>query len=554
MRAAFSLLIFLPAIALADQATGAHGAVATASADASQAALDVLKRGGTAADAAVAATLVLAVTEPQSCGIGGGGFALIYDAKKKEIRALDFRERAPVLAHQKLYTRDGKVQPELAQTGALAVGTPGEIAGLYALHQKYGKRPMGELFDDAIRLASKGFAVSSRLGGAFDYRAEQLAHFDATKNAWSKGGKWPQTGDKWVQPDLAKSLKLIQSKGEPAFYKGDLAKKLVTTVTNYGGVLALTDLAEYQVRWLDPVSTTYRGYQVYSMPPPSSGGVVLAELLNMMEQIDVAKNGYRSAETIHVAIEAMRRAYADRASYLGDPQFVSVPVAGLMSKDYAKQLFATIKAGASTSADVKPGHPQGASEPTHTTHLSIVDAEGNAVVLTTTVNGPFGSSLVADGTGIMLNNEMDDFAIAPGVANQFGLVGSDANAVNPRKTPLSSMTPTLILKDGHLVYGIGSPGGPTIITTAFWMALALLDYHTDLATAVAMPRIHEQWQPDKVMVERFGLDVATTKALTDMGYTLEASPPWGNAQAIGIVDGKRVSASDPRGEGRALAY
>ena len=555
MRAVFSALIFRPALALADQASGAHGAVATASPEASQAALDVLKHGGTAADAAIAATLVLAVTEPQSSGLGGGGFALIYDAKKKEIRALDFRERAPVLAHQKLYTRDGKVQPELAQTGALAVGTPGEIAGLYALHQKYGKRPMGELFDEAIRLASKGFAVSSRLGGAFEYRAGELAHFDSTKSAWMKNGKLPQSGDKWLQPDLAKALKLIQQKGEQAFYKGDLAKKIATTVTNYGGVLALTDLAEYQVRWLDAVSTTYRGYQIYSMPPPSSGGVVLGEMLNVMEQVDVAKLGYRSPETIHYAIEAMRRAYADRAAYLGDPQFVSVPVAGLMNKEYAKQMFTGIKPqAASTSAEVKPGRPEGATEPTHTTHLSVVDGEGNAVVLTTTVNGPFGSSLVADGTGIMLNNEMDDFAIAPGVANQFGLIGGDANAVNPRKTPLSSMTPTLILKDGQLRYGLGSPGGPTIITTAFWMVLGLLDYHTDLATAVAMPRVHQQWQPDKVLVERFGLDVTTAKALEAMGYALDYSPTWGNAQAVGIVEGKRVSASDPRGEGRALAY
>ncbi len=557
MAVRFSFLILLlPVLAHADQASGKHGAVATASVEATEAAIEVLRKGGTAADAAMCAALVLAVVEPQSSGIGGGGFALVYDAKHKDSKVLDFRERAPVLAAQKLYTRDGQFQPELAQTGALAVGVPGEIAGLFALQKKYGKRPVAELFDEAIRLATKGTLVSSRLGNAFEIRANALAKFDTTKAAWQKNGKWPETGDRFLQPDLAKTLKLLQQKGPSAFYKGDIAKKIATTVTNYGGVLAQVDLQDYEVKWSDPVTFKYRGYDLYSLPPPSSGGVHLGELLGIMEQLDVAKLGYHSPQVLHYAIEAMRRVYADRATYMGDPAFVSVPVQGLLSKEYTHGLFAGIDPKKATSSDqIKAGRPEGSSEPTHTTHLSVVDQDGNVVLITTTVNGPLGSALVADGTGILLNNEMDDFAIAPGAANQFGLVGGDANSIAPKKTPLSSIAPTLIFKDGKFIYGLGTPGGSTIITQLFWMVLDLLDFQSDIGAAVAAPRLHEQWQPDRVMVERFGFDAPTIGALQSMGQQIEWRDAWGNAQAVGVLpNGKRTAASDPRGEGAARAY
>lgn len=554
-----AVLLLGGSVAYGDSVQAPKVGVATASVDASRAAISVMKKGGNAIDGAVAAALALSVAEPQSSGIGGGGFALIYDAKKREVRCLDFRERAPVGAHSKMYYRDDKVAPELATTGALAVGVPGQIAGLHELHKKYGKRPIAEVYGPAIELAQKGVTVSGRLGQAFAGEAATLSRFDSTRGAWTnKSGRYPVTGETWVQSDLAKTLKTLRDKGPDAFYRGDIGKRIIRSVIDNGGVLSGTDLADYSVRWLEPVTVNYRGHKIVSMPPPSSGGVHIAQMLNMLENADLKTLGYRSPQMLHLVIESMRRAFADRAKHLGDPAFTAVPVAGLIDKKYAKSLFDTIVlTRASSAASVKAGEPQKfVKEHTETTHLSIIDEEGNAVVLTTTVNGLFGAALVAGDTGILLNNEMDDFAIAPGVANQFGLVGSEANAVAPRKTPLSSMSPTLVFgKDGALRFALGSPGGPTIITTVLWSLINLIDFDADLYAAISAPRVHQQWLPDVVMVESLGLDHATVQGLNALGHKLSFSSPWGNAQAVGILpDGQRVSASDPRGNGAALGY
>ncbi|MCC6810273.1 MAG: gamma-glutamyltransferase [Deltaproteobacteria bacterium] len=557
MRAPLICIVFFVTFdAHAGQLVASKVAVATANRDASEAAVEILRSGGNAFDAAVTAALVLSVAEPQSSGIGGGGFATIYDARMKQVRCLDFRERAPILSHRDLYVREGKAQPQLSQTGALAVGVPGQIAGLIELHKKYGKKPLAQLFDPAVKLAQTGVTVSARLGSAFLSEAETLARFESTKSAWTKNNRFPETGGKWLQPDLAKTLKAIQAGGLNAFYKGDIARRIVDTVVQNGGILALVDLAEYEVKWREPVMTSYRGYSVFSQPPPSSGGVHLVELLNMLETKDPKALGFHSPAMIHFAVEAMRRVYADRATFLGDPGFTFVPVAGLVSKDYAKSLLASIDMkSASKSEAVNAGKPDAFAEHKETTHFSIIDADGNAVAITTTVNGPFGSALVASGTGVLLNNQMDDFAIAPGVPNLYGLVGSEANSVAPRKTPLSSMTPTIVLKDDKVRWALGSPGGSTIITTVFWALVHLIDFDADVWSAIALPRVHEQWRPDHVSIERFGLDGLTQKALKDLGHTLKIDDDWGNAQIVGALpDGRRVGASDPRGDGSALGY
>ncbi len=542
----------------AGEVNTAKAVVATASRDASEAAVEVLRAGGNAFDAAVAAALVLGVSEPQSSGLGGGGFATVYDAKTKQVRCLDFRERAPILAHRDLYLREGVPRPELAQVGALAVGVPGQVAGLFELHKKYGRRPFASLVEPAIKLATAGVVVSAGLGKAFAQRAD-LLRFESTKAAWAqKNGALPQTGEVWKQPDLVRTLRAIQSGGASGFYRGEVARKIVEAVVHEGGILSLVDLSEYQVKWREPVTTKYRGYDVFSMPPPSSGGVHLVQMLNMLEPRDVKALGYHSPQLLHAMIEVMRRAYADRATFLGDPGFVAVPVQGLISKEYAKQLNATIDPKVASRSDrVAAGKPDAfvAKESKETTHFSIIDGEGNAIALTTTINGSFGSGVVALGTGVLLNNEMDDFAIAPGVPNTWGLVGSDANAVAPRKTPLSSMTPTIVLKDGALRFALGSPGGATIITTVLSALVHLIDFDASVFAAVSLPRVHMQWKPDEVAIERFGLDSATLKALADLGHRTKLSEPWGNAQIVGVTpEGRRVGASDPRGDGSALGF
>jgi len=549
-------LVCISFAAEAGELIASKAVVATANHDATEAALEVLRAGGNAFDAAVTAALVLGVSEPQSSGLGGGGFATIYDAKTKQVRCLDFRERAPILAHRDLYIREGVAKPELSQTGALSVAVPGQAAGLFELHKKYGKKPFASLVDPAVKLAQNGVRVSAHLSAAFTRYSETLARFESTKSAWAKGGKFPETGAKWVQPELAKTLKRYGAQGPNGFYKGEVARKITEGVVAQGGILSLLDMAEYQVKWREPVTTKYRSYDVFSMPPPSSGGVHLAEMLNMLETRDVKTLGYHSPVLLHFLIETMRRAYADRATYLGDPGFVAVPVQGLVSKEYAKQLSASIDPKLASKSDkVGPGKPEGSKESTQTTHFSIIDADGNAVAITTTVNGPFGSSLVVEGTGVLLNDQMDDFAIAPGVPNLFGLVGGEANSVAPRKTPLSSMAPTIVLKDGALRWVIGSPGGATIITQVLLALVNLIDFESDTFQAIALPRIHMQWKPDVVQIERFALDPLTQKALADLGHTFKVQDAWGNAQIVGVLpDGRRVGASDPRGDGLTLGY
>ncbi|MBD1821929.1 gamma-glutamyltransferase [Cyanobacteria bacterium FACHB-DQ100] len=532
-----------------------QGMVASAHPLASQVGLDILKRGGNAIDAAVATTLAISVVEPFSAGIGGGGFLLFYQARNNEMKALDFRERAPIKATQNLYLdAQGKVRPNASTDGYLAVATPGTIAGLYQAHQKYGKLPWKTVVAPAIVLAESGFAVSYRFTQATESRKLQNAE---ARKIFTRNGKPYQPGEILRQTELAATLKAI-AQDPNSFYQGKIASAIVRDMRANKGLMTLEDLKQYRPIWRDPVCGNFRQARVCSMPPPSSGGVHLLQILNLISDTDLKSMGWRNPDALHLLIESMRIAYADRATYLGDPDFVKVPVSALISPEYAKIRRREIDPK-KAATQIKPGDPavlqKLSRESTETSHLTIVDRDRNAVSLTFTINLGFGAGIVAKGTGIVLNNEMDDFAIAPNIPNAFGLVGGQANAIAPRKTPLSSMTPTIVTENGKLKMAVGAPGGSTIITTVLQTILNVLVYDMDVRRAIATPRIHHQWQPDRLMVEQWGLDPLTIAELQRRGHQIQQRGKWGNANAIVVQpDGSIEGAADPRGEGVAAGY
>lgn len=543
--------------------TASHAVVATASTEASSVGLEILQKGGNAVDAAVAVGFALGVVEPQSSGLGGGGFALIFHQQDKQVVALDFRERAPRMASANMYQQNTQEAALLSQIGPLSVAVPGQVAGLLAMHERYGKLPLKEVIAPAIKLAQDGFLVSGTLARAFLDKQKILSLYPSTVAVFKKTGQWPQASDRLKQPDLANTLKLIQTQGKASFYQGVIARLLVPFLLTQGGIFSASDLEQYQIKWRVPAKTTYRGHTVYTMPLPSSAGVLLPQLLALAETQNIQNIPYHQVDFLHFMIESMKRVYAVRARYLGDPAFVSVPVDSLLSLDYIKKIQQSIDLKKATLALVPemvsslPQDPvKPVKEPDHTTHVSIVDKDGNAVSLTSTINGLFGSGLVADKLGFFLNNEMDDFVADPKRPNLYGLMGGDQNAVAPKKTPLSSMSPTLVFNSKkELRYVLGSPGGSTIITTVFFALLHLIDYQMDVGTAVLLPRIHHQTYPDEVRVEPYALDAETEKRLTEMGHHLVKHAPWGNAQLIEVFkDGKKSAASDPRGDGVALGY
>ncbi|MEP0918942.1 gamma-glutamyltransferase [Leptolyngbya sp. DQ-M1] len=532
-----------------------QGMVASAHPLASQVGLDILKRGGNAIDAAVATTLAISVVEPFSAGIGGGGFLLFYQARNNEMKALDFRERAPIKATQNLYLdAQGKVRPNASTDGYLAVATPGTIAGLYQAHQKYGKLPWKTVVAPAIVLAESGFAVSYRFTQATESRKLQNAE---ARKIFTRNGKPYQPGEILRQTELAATLRAI-AQDPNSFYQGKIASAIVRDMRANRGLMTLEDLKQYRPIWRDPVCGNFRQARVCSMPPPSSGGVHLLQILNLISDTDLKSMGWRNPDALHLLIESMRIAYADRATYLGDPDFVKVPVSALISPEYAKIRRREIDPK-KAATQIKPGDPavlqKLSRESTETSHLTIVDRDRNAVSLTFTINLGFGAGIVAKGTGIVLNNEMDDFAIAPNTPNAFGLVGGQANAIAPRKTPLSSMTPTIVTENGKLKMAVGAPGGSTIITTVLQTILNVLVYDMDVRRAIATPRIHHQWQPDRLMVEQWGLDPLTIAELQRRGHQIQQRGKWGNANAIVVQpDGSIEGAADPRGEGVAAGY
>ncbi|MBF2027090.1 MAG: gamma-glutamyltransferase [Oscillatoriales cyanobacterium C42_A2020_001] len=535
--------------------------VVSADALASDAGLTLLKKGGNAVDAAVATTFAISVTEPQSAGLGGGGFLLLRLGQTGEMKALDFRERAPLAATRMMYLdAQGKVRPKASTDGYLAVATPGTVAGLQEVHRRYGKLPWKAVVAPSIQLAEEGFLVNPGLVNAIA-RQQTLQNNPAARQIFTRNGKPLSIGDRLVQRDLAQTLRAIAQDSQ-SFYTGKVGQAISQDLQANGGLITLQDLKQYRPIWREPVCGLFRVFRVCSMPPPSSGGVHLLQMLNMVGNADLKVQGWHHPDTLHLLVEIMRIAYRDRAEYLGDPDFVKIPVAALISPAYAQQRRQEIDLQkARPSNQVRLLDPRALEqinrikESNDTSHLSVVDAAGNAVSLTFTVNLGFGAGVVASGTGIVLNNEMDDFATAPGVPNAFGLVGQDANAIAPGKTPLSSMTPTIVTEKDQLRLVVGAPGGSTIITTVLQIVLNVLVYEMDVEKAVAAPRLHHQWLPDAVIVETIGFDTLTLAELRRRGHTLQERAGWGNAMAIFRAnDGMLKGAADPRGEGAASGF
>ncbi|HEY6369753.1 MAG TPA: gamma-glutamyltransferase [Candidatus Sulfotelmatobacter sp.] len=551
-----------------------HAIVVSVHELASHVGVDILQAGGNAIDAAVATGFALAVVHPPAGNIGGGGFMLIRMADGKT-HFLDYREKAPAAAARDMFLdRQGNLIPKASEIGYKSIGVPGSVAGMVYAEQKYGKLTLKQVMAPAIRLAREGYALT--WGEAADFHDRDLAQFPESRRVFQRDGDYYKPGDIFRQPDLARTLERIAEKPDD-FYHGSLARELAAAMQKGGGLITADDLARYEVKEREPVRGTYRGYEVISAPPPSSGGTVLIESLNILEGYDLAKMGERSAQSIHYTTEAFRRAFFDRAEFMGDPDFAKIPVAQLIDKRYAAAWEDTIDpAHATPSKDLKrpavfneleqyaDAHPPMApQESNHTTHYSVMDADGNAVAVTTTINDWFGSRVTADGLGFLMNDEMDDFSAKPGVPNSDGLLQSDVNAIGPGKRPLSSMTPTIVVREGKTVLVLGSPGSSKIITTVANVLMGVVDYGMNIQEAVNAPRFHNQWMPDVLNVEQW-FSPDTVNMLHHMGYNVEiglhygtdVAPYWSDAECIAVdaKTGDRLGASDGRGSGKAVGY
>ncbi|EIP3951308.1 gamma-glutamyltransferase [Salmonella enterica] len=524
-----------------------QGMVASVDAMATQVGVDILKQGGNAVDAAVAVGYALAVTHPQAGNLGGGGFMLLR-TKDGATTAIDFREMAPAGATRDMFLDEqGNPDSKKSLTSPLASGTPGTVAGLSLALEKYGSLPLNSVVRPAIKLAQEGFIVNDALADDLKtYGSEVLPQHENSKAIFWKDGEPLKKGDKLVQQDLANSLTMIAENGPDAFYKGEIARQIAQQMQQNGGLITTDDLAAYQAVERTPVSGEYRGYQIFSMPPPSSGGIHIVQILNILENFDMKKYGFGSADAIQIMAEAEKYAYADRSEYLGDPDFVNVPWQALTSKAYAKSIAGQIDINkAKPSSEIRPGK-LAPYESDQTTHFSVVDKDGNAVAVTYTLNTTFGTGIVAGNTGILLNNQMDDFSAKPGIPNVYGLVGGEANAVGPKKRPLSSMSPTIVVKDGKTWLVTGSPGGSRIITTVLQMVVNTIDFGMNVAEATNAPRFHHQWLPDELRVEK-GFSPDTLKLLEQKGQKVELKEAMGSTQSIMVgPDGELYGASDPR--------
>jgi len=539
-----------------------HGIVASTNEVASSVGVDVMKRGGNAVDAAIAVAFALAVTHPAAGNLSGGGFMMIR-LNNGKTTAIDYREMAPAAATRNIYLdKDGKlIQGEGGSLeGYRAAGVPGTVRGMELALKKYGsgKLTWSQLIEPARRLAANGFEVTYSLARSLRNSKDYLSKYPETKRIYLKEGDFYNEGEVFKQPDLAATFARLQQGGPNEFYEGETARLIVNDMKRNNGLMTLEDLRGYVAKERAPLRGVYRGHEIISMPPPSSGGAVLIEMLNILEGYDLGKLDANSSERYHLMAEAMRRAFADRAEYMGDSDFVKVPVAGLIDKAYAAKLRSNISTErASTSAEVRAGRPAG-YESEETTHFTVVDAEGNAVANTYTLNNSYGSAAVAKGTGMLLNDEMDDFAAKPGTPNMYGLIQGERNAVAPRKRPLSAMTPTIVLrKDGSFWFTVGSPGGPTIINTVLCVITNVIDFDMNIQQAIDAPRIHHQWLPDELVGEPLGLSGDTQKALTSRGHTLAKQRTLGDAEGIMIEEktGVRLGATDPRrSDGAAIGY
>lgn len=526
------------------------GIVVSEERHATEAGLEVLKEGGNAVDAAVTVGFALAVTFPRAGNLGGGGFMLIRLAETGEVVAIDYRERAPLAVTAGMFLDSGgNVDTEKSRHSVLSAGVPGTVAGLALALEKYGTIPLERAIRPALELAENGFPVSGELALSLeDARSRMEKEPESIRIFFKEGGEAYAPGEILVQKDLAETLKLVSENGPNAFYEGEVAEKIVRFMKERGGLITEKDLNEYRAAVREPVRGTYRGYEIYSMPPPSSGGVHLIEILNVLEGFPLGEYGHNTAKTINLMAEAMKFAYADRSEHLGDPDFKEVPVKELTSKEYAAKLRERMSPGRVTpSVRIKPGEmPQ--EEGPDTTHFSVIDSKGNMVSNTYTLNFDYGSKITIPGTGMLLNNEMDDFSMKPGEPNAYGLVGGSANAPEPGKRMLSSMTPTIVLKDGEPFLVTGSPGGSLIITTVLQIITNVVDFGMNISEATNAPRVHHQWLPDKLRIER-GISGDTLRILTERGYTIDTGNVMGSAQSI-MKKGEFIfGASDPRRPG-----
>jgi gamma-glutamyltranspeptidase / glutathione hydrolase len=534
-----------------------NGMVSSASRLASEAGLEMLKRGGNAVDAAVATAFALAVTWPSAGNIGGGGF-LVYHGEDGHATAFDFREKAPIAATETMYLGlDGRIVNNSNRIGLLAVGVPGTVAGLHLAHEKLGSLPWNELIEPAIRLARGGIPITYDLYSGFNAFASAWRQYPSSAEVFLKAdGSAYALGDTWQQPDLAHTLELIQANGRDGFYLGENAKRLAVFMRTNGGIITEEDLAKYQAKEREPIKGNYRGYEIVSMPPPSSGGVILVEMLNILEGFDLKAMGHNSALYLHVVTESMRRAYADRAMYLGDPDFnESMPLDQLLDKGYAARLRSTIDLNkASVSDEVNFGSIY---ESDDTTHFSVVDRQGNMVSLTYTLEQSYGTRIVAQGGGYLLNNEMGDFNAVPGVTNRTGQIGTVPNLVAPEKRMLSSMSPTIVAQDGKPLMAVGSPGGRTIINTTLQLILNVIDHGMNIAESVEAGRIHHQWLPDNTAVEPLTLSPDTLKLYQALGHNVQSRGEQGSAMAVyhDRANGLYLGAADSRqGDGAVVGF
>lgn len=548
-----SCAIFSAATGVTSVSVGENGAVTSRSLIASNVGLEVLREGGNAVDAAVATAFALAVTYPSAGNIGGGGFMVIH-LPDGAVITNDHRERAPGKASRDMFLVDGEYSPRLALRSHLSSGVPGSVAGLLTSLEQYGSMSRERILAPAIWLAEEGFALPEDIARQFSQRrAVWQENPSSAKVFLKRDGSTYRPGDVFSQPDLANTLRRISKHGKDGFYKGETAGLLVDQMRNNSGLISLEDLADYESVWREPIVGTFKEYTIYSMPPPSSGGVLLVQMLNMLEPMGIGKLGFGTTATMHAMIEAERRAYADRAEFLGDSDFYPVPISALISKEYAaKRMLDFDPHNASKSTSINAGHIETESE--ETTHLSVYQNNGMAVSLTTTINAGYGSGIVVEGAGFLLNNEMDDFSAKPGTPNAYGLVGAEANAIEPGKRMLSSMTPTIVKRGENVVLITGSPGGSTIITTMLQVVLNVIEHGQPIEESVTNPRFHHQWLPDSVSHEN-GFSNSVLKELKKLGHAdIRTRAVIGDVNQIGIVDDQIISVSDPRSAGGAAAY
>lgn len=531
-----------------------NGVVVTAHPAASKVGLDILKKGGNAIDAAIAVQFALAVVYPNAGNIGGGGFLVYRDAKGKST-TLDYREKAPQASRRDMYLDEvGNVIPKKSVQGHLAAGVPGTVDGMVQAHQKFGKLPWKDLVEPAINLAEKGFAITANQAKEFNDLKALFRQFNPdgapllkTKGDWTKG-------EKLVQSELANTLTLIRDKGRAGFYEGVVAAQIVKEMYRGNGIMSKTDLINYQSHWRSPIESKYKEYKIITMPPPSSGGIALTQLLNAVEKQPLGRWGHNQDSTVRLVIEAERRVYADRATHLGDPDFYEVPQNNLLAKKYQQRRMLSMDWDKATpSSEIKAGIFIG-RESEETTHYSIADKEGNAVAVTTTLNNSYGSLVFVKGAGFLLNNEMDDFSIKPGTPNSYGLVGGEANAIAPNKRMLSSMTPTIIEKDGKLFMVVGTPGGSTIITSVFQTILNVIEFDQNIQEAVTSKRYHHQWLPDEVYIEPDTFDEKTLTVLRQKGYKVIERPFIGLVDAVLVTPKGYQGGADPRGDDTTAGY